>query len=148
MLGVIRGPQLVESPSVRFEMGSGHGDCDSGLSGLRVSAADKAHRGTPYEVTDTLGNVVLSGAIVNEAMDEKEYVSECLSPGHYNFVLPEPPEGEYSFSIQGVDLTDQLINDMKRASIPGIALSRLSVVVFAGSTFWNHWATSQRRSML
>ncbi|MCH2198521.1 MAG: flippase-like domain-containing protein [Flavobacteriales bacterium] len=106
-------------------MGSGHGDCDSGLSGLRVSAADKAHRGTPYEVTDTLGNVVLSGAIVNEAMDEKEYVSECLSPGHYNFVLPEPPEGEYSFSIQGVDLTDQLINDMKRASIPGIALSFL-----------------------
>lgn len=125
MLDITRGSMVIEDTSMTFQIDKGYGGCEDGKRSIRFPRVDKKFDQLGFQIRQgekTIYDGVFS-ATAQTGDDPWDYV--CLEPGTYELILPAPPEEPYSLAIQGVDRTDELINDMKKASIPGLAISFL-----------------------
>lgn len=119
-LDITRGSFIVNTAPTTFEVGSGFSENDQGWKEVRLAPVKEELNRTPFIVMHE-NDIVHQGLLSSNKESE---VSFFVPEGTNKFAMTIP-EGEFEFVIKGVDRTDELITDMKRASIPGIALSFL-----------------------
>lgn len=119
-LDITRGAFIVNTAPTTFEVGSGFSENAEGWKEVRIAPVKEELDQTPFVVMHQ-DNMVHQGLLSSDKENEVRF----FVPEGMNTFAMTLPEGDFEFVIKGVDRTDELITDMKRASIPGIALSFL-----------------------
>lgn len=119
-LDITQGALIVDQAPTMFKVGDGLDEDENGLKQLRIAPVVQALDGTPFIIMHD-DEIIHKGLLSSDT--KKEVI--CFVPEGQNKFAMSMPEGEYEIVIEGVDRTDELIADMKRASVPGILLSFL-----------------------
>jgi uncharacterized membrane protein YbhN (UPF0104 family) len=119
-LDITQGSLIVDQAPTTFNVGNGLDKNKEGLRLLRIAAVDEEIDGLAFSILQGT-KIIYEGQL---SADPKKEV-ECYVPEGQNRIELALPVGEYEIVVEGVDRTDELIADMKRASIPGILVSFL-----------------------
>jgi len=119
-LEITQGPLIIDAQSANFEVGSGLDKNSEGLSQLLIPPVLNELNGTHFIISQN-GEIVHSGVLSSDQESENAF----YVPEGKNTLTLADDKGSKEFVIKGVDRTQELIGDMKSASVPGIALSFL-----------------------
>ena len=120
-LDITRGAQVIETPSATFEVGSGFGACANGRT-VRIASVAPELLGTAFTLRDQATQAVVVNDVFTAKADSPQLL--CLPAGAYLFERSST-DTERAVVFEGVDKTSELVNDMRKASVPGILLSFL-----------------------
>ena len=118
-LDITRGAQVIETPSATFEVGSGFGACANGRS-VRIASVAPELLGTAFTLRDEATQAVVVSDVFTAKTESPQLL--CLPEGTY-FFERSSTDAERAVVFEGVDKTGELVNDMRKASVPGILLS-------------------------
>jgi hypothetical protein len=120
-LDITRGAQVIETPAATFEVGSGFGTCANGRS-VRIASVAPELLGTAFTLRDEATQAVVVSDVFTAKTESPQLL--CLPEGTY-FFERSSTDAERAVVFEGVDKTGELVNDMRKASVPGILLSFL-----------------------
>lgn len=118
-LDITRGAQVIEGQTAVFSVGAGFGACESGQT-IRIASVHPELLGTAFTLRSNETQAVIIRDVFTAQNNQPQ--SLCLPEGEYVFERSVDLD-DRAVVIEGVDKTGELVNDMRKASIPGIVLS-------------------------